>query len=123
MAHGDAHLWTAGAYFVIGLILIGLAFAVWFTHPVNRVFVFGPYLTERGMHVVMRSWPLVALFGAFIFSCAVDHAVEWLMMHGRPELHGALTFFSVIEAVISWFTALVMIWLGGRALVRASWRK
>lgn len=121
--HGDAHLWTAGSYYIIGLVLIGLAFSVWWTHPVNRVFIFGRYLTQDGMRLVMMSWPMVLLFGAFIFSCAVDHHVEYLYSHGRPGLHSAFVFFSIVEAVIAGLTALVILFIGGRALWRLLQRK
>ncbi len=118
MPHGDAHIWTALAYYIIGVAMLALAFKVWWTHPINRVFIFGPYLTTQGIKVVMMSWPLVALFGAFIFSCAVDHHVDWLVSRGAHDLVKWLHFFGVIEAVISWLTALVVIYLGGRAVVR-----
>lgn len=123
LGHGDAHLWTAGAYYIIGVVLIGLAFSVWWTHPVNRVFIFGRFLTEDGMRLVMMSWPMVLLFGAFIFSCAVDHHVEYLHSHGRPHLREAVVFFSIVEAVISGLTAIVILALGGRALWRLLCRK
>ena len=121
--HGSAHIWTAAAYYIIGAVLIAVAWKVWWTHPLNRVFLFGEYVTPAGVSLVMRHWPMVALFGAFIFSCAVDHHVEWLMMHGRPGLAPALKFFSVVEAVISWVTALSVLLIGGRALVRSKWRR
>lgn len=121
---GSAHIWTAGAYYIIGLALIGLAFSVWWTHPINRVFIFGRYLTEDGMRLVMMSWPMVLLFGAFIFSCAVDHHVDWLFhQRGHSKLGSAVRFFSIVEAVISWITALIILGLGGRAMVRAFWEK
>jgi hypothetical protein len=123
LGHGEAHLWTAGFYYIIGLVLIGLAFSVWWTHPVNRVFIFGRYLTQDGMRLVMMSWPMVLLFGAFIFSCAVDHHVEYLHSHGRPRLRSAVVFFSIVEAVISGITAIVILALGGRALWRLLCRK
>lgn len=123
MAHGSAHLWTAFAYYIIGAALLGMAATVWWTHPVNRVFLIGRYLTPEGMKAVLMSQPLVALFGAFIFSCALDHHVEYFMQHGHPELAPALHFFSTVEAVISWATALIIVYLGGRALMRALWRK
>ena len=121
--HGSAHLWTAFAYYIIGLALLGMAFTVWWTHPVNRVFIFGRYLTPEGLRVVMMSWPMVALFGAFIFSCAVDHMIDWANTNGYPQHHSTIQFFSVVEAVISWVTALVVMYLGGRTLLRALCRK
>lgn len=106
------------AYYIIGLSMLALAFTVWWTHPINRVFIFGPYLTTEGMRVVMMSWPLVGLFGAFIFSCALDHNVDWLVSNGRSSLTELLKLFGVVEAVISWITALIIVLIGGRSLVR-----
>lgn len=122
-SHGGAHLWTAVAYYIIGFSMLAAAFSVWWTHPINRVFIFGRFLTPDGMRLVMMSWPMVALFGAFIFSCAVDHHVEYFYSHGNPELLNAVVFFSIVEAVISCLTAGIILWLGGRALVRLLWRK
>lgn len=124
MEMGYAHLWTAFAYYVIGPAMIGTAFTVWWTHPINRVFIFGRYLTPDGMRLVMMSWPMVLLFGAFIFSCAVDHHAHWLYRNGSTAIgERALLFFSTVEAVISCLTALIILYLGGRAMVRLLCRK
>jgi len=112
----DPHLWTAGAYCVIGLMLLAGALHIWWTHPVNRAFTFGPYLTEKGVRLVLRMLPLVWLFGLVIASCAVDHAAESMAMVGMvpwPVVH----VLGLFEAVVSWITALSMVWLA----VRSGW--
>ncbi len=119
MTHGiHAHIWTAGAYFLIGGALILLAIRIWWTHPINRAFLFGPYLTPAGVRVLLHHWPLVFLFGAFIFACALDHAAEALATLGWwPKLLTAdfLKFLATGEAVVSVVTALVVMLVARRA--------
>jgi hypothetical protein len=114
-----AHMATAFAYMVIGAVLLNLAAQMWFRHPVNRVFLFGPYLTEEGLRLVLKSWPMVFLFGAFILSCAIDHALD-LMAGGHRAHSPGLEIAAVTEAVISLFTAgcVLRIWA-----TRRSWEK
>ena len=115
---GYAHLATAIAYLAIGGVLLRLAGVMWFSHPVNRVFLFGPYLTEEGLKLVLRSWPLVFLFGAFILSCAIDHALD-LRLGNHHGVSRGLEIAAVTEAVISITTACCVLWVAAR---RKSWR-
>lgn len=122
MSHfGDAYLWTSASYFVIGIALLVAAFTVWHTHPVNRVFLFGPYVTQAGIQLLMRYWPLVFLSGAFIFSCGIDHLIHWSYEHGQSSM-SASRFFSIIEAVISGLMALCVLLIVARALLRKGMR-
>ncbi len=109
------HLLTAGAYYVIGATLIVVALRMWWRHPLRRAFVLGPYLTAAGVIFLMRIWPLMFLFGAFIFSCAVEHHADWLVVRGTlpPAVMQPL---GQLEAGISWLTALALLWLFGRGL-------
>ena len=105
---GYAHFATACAYLFIGGALLHLAARMWFSHPINRVFIFGPYLTEEGLRAVLKSWPLVFLFGAFILSCAIDHGLD-LWFGGHRVVARGLEIAAVSEAVISVFTALCVL--------------
>ena len=118
----DPHLWTAGAYCVIGLLLILLALHVWWAHPLKRAFIFGPYLTETGARLVLHLWPLVFLFGAFIASCAADHAADSLAMVGLVS-RSAVNALGFVEAVISWWTAVSMVWLLARKVWGREWTR
>src|SRR5687767_6178564 len=107
-------LFTALAYYIIGGLLIYYAIKVWTTHPINRVFIFGDYLTAEGVRLVMAMWPLVILFGLFIFSCAAEHHIHWLWSHGWERSRWVLLFMGWIEAVISLITAAVLVFLATR---------
>lgn len=105
-----SHLATAFGYLVIGGVLLELAFRLWNTHPVNRPFLFNGLLTERGVARLLKLWPLVFLFGAFILSCAIDHALDYIFDGHRghfPVLEAA----AVAEAVITWVTAIVLVFV------------
>lgn len=115
-----AALYTAGAYYLIGFVLLGAAGVIWWTHPVNRALLFGPFVTVAGLRLVLRLWPLVWLFGLFIFSCGVEHHAHYLMQRGAvaPE---TVAFLGVVEAVVSVWTAasmaaLTVYWLVARWL-------
>lgn len=116
-----AHLITALAYYVIGAVLLVTAFRVWWTHPINRVFSMGKYLTPDGVRAVLQNWWLVMLFAAFILACAFEHNAEWLMMHGywpdiiRSEL---IDMLGETESIISVATAACVLWLRVK-----SWRE
>lgn len=103
---------TAFAYYLIGAVLIEVSLRVWWTHPINRAFFFGPLLTEAGMKVLLRNWQLVFLFGAFIFSCAVEHSLD-----GHTPAQTQLVA-AWVEAAISIATAGVVIRLRWRV-----WRR
>lgn len=122
MSHAsDALLITALAYYVIGLLLIVVAMNMYAVHPVNRVFIFGHYLTAEGMRVLLRHWPLVSLFGLFIFSCAMEHHLHWLHTHGKENIADVLLLAGWIEAGISVITATVLVWMAAQWGIR-KWR-
>lgn len=117
-AHGLPTLFTAVAYYIIGSLLIYVAGKLWLTHPVNRAFILGPYLTEKGARLLMQSWPLVPLFGLFIFSCAAEHHLNWLYSHGNPELSELVKFMGWVEAGIADITALILLYLVVHCIMR-----
>lgn len=119
---GDALIYTACAYYLIGLVMMVVAVSVWWTHPINRAFLFGPYLTEGGIRLLLHSWPFVFLFGAFIFSCAAEHHVHWLFAHDLAPAE-LVDLLGTIEAVISVFTALCVAWWAARAIWRRVWKR
>lgn len=106
--HGS-HIVTAFAYYVIGLTLLVVAARVLAAHPVNRVFIFGKHLTADGVREVIRHWPLVSLFGLFIFACGIEHHVHWYYAGGHKEAGMFLAFMGWIEAGISVITAGVVV--------------
>lgn len=119
-SHGYANLMTAVAYYIIGSLLIYISVKVWMTNPVNRVFLFGDYLTQRGVKTLMACWPLVSLFGVFIFACAAEHHLHYLYALGDTDIILYVTFMGWIEAAISLITALVVIYIAARWVTRGA---
>ena len=111
-------LFTAAAYYVIGSLLIYVAGKVWLTHPVNRAFLLGPYFTERGARALMQAWPLVPLFGLFIFSCAAEHHLNWFYANGNTELSELVKFMGWVEAGIADITAGILLLIVFRLVLR-----
>lgn len=121
MTHSAAHLYTAAAYYVIGAVLLVTGLRLFRTHPINRAFLLGPYLTEGGIRLVLAHWWLMLAFGAFILSCALEHHAEWLLSHGSwPSVitPALLDMLGEIEAIISVATAILVL-----ALRIQGWRR
>lgn len=118
MHHSISHLVTAIDYYVIGFALLLVVFRIWWTHPVNRAFVFGPYVTPEGVSLLLRNLPLIALFGAFIASCALDHHLDWLAGR-RLVSYELVEIAALVEALISTLTMISIVLL----VIRAIWRR
>lgn len=109
MTPSDPLIWTAMAYYVIGGVVLLVSAAVLASHPVNRAFFLGAYFTPEGARILMKSWPMVSLFGLFIFSCAVEHHLHWMYEHGHPSTAIYVLFMGWIEAGISLITAFLVL--------------
>lgn len=112
--HGLSNLATAAAYYIIGSLLIYVAAKVYLTNPVNRVFIFGEYFTPLGVNILMACWPLVSLFGVFIFACAAEHNMHYLFVAGDAEMLLFMAFMGWVEAAISLITAAVVVYMAVR---------
>lgn len=112
MRRMSPHVLTAVAYYAIAAVLLELSLRVWWTHPINRAFMFGPFMTPAGVKLMLRNWQLVFLFGAFILSCAVEHSLDGHTPHPQQLIA------AWIEAAISLATAGVVLRLRWRA-----WRR
>jgi hypothetical protein len=107
---GYAHLASAVSFLFIGGLLLWISLNVRLTHEVNLAFYFGEYLTQAGLSLLMRLWPFVWLFAAFILACALDHALDALEQ-GHERNNRALEIASVAEAVIAMWTAGSLLWV------------
>lgn len=114
----NQYLFTAISYYAIGAVILWVSAAILLSHPVNRVFIFGQYLTPDGVRVVIQHWPLVSLFGLFIFGCAVEHHLHWYYDRGHRGAGTMLAFMGWIEAGISVITALAVVFIAIRRGVR-----
>lgn len=100
----DARIVTAVCLWVIGFIVTGFTVKVWWTHPVNRAFLFGPYLTEAGLRAVLRGWPLLFLLGAVALAGGFSRFIYWMSDRGgMPEEAAAMA--GMIEAALSLWAA------------------
>lgn len=109
MIASDPMIFTAVAYYVIGITVLTVAMVLLSAHPVNRAFFLGNYFTPEGARLLMKSWPMVSLFGLFIFSCAVEHHLHWLYEHGHPSKAIYVLFMGWIEAGVSLITAFLIL--------------
>ncbi len=112
----DARIITAICLWVIGCIVTGFTLKVWWTPPVNRAFLFGPYLTEAGLRAILLGWPLLFLLGALALAGGFSRFVYWLRWRGAAADELAATA-GLIEAALS-------LWAAGALVIFAvrTWR-
>lgn len=116
LADVDARIITAICLCIIGFIVTGFTLKVWWTHPINRVFLFGPYLTPEGLKVILRGWPMLFLLGALAISGGVSRFVHWLRWRGLAADELA-SMVGLVEAALS-------LWAAGGLVIFAvrTWR-
>jgi len=105
----DPRLISAAALLVIGLLLISFVARVWVTHPVNRVFLVGKFVTEDGLRLLFKNLPSAFALGLFAIAagCAKIAYVERWKGHIASEL---ADFFGIIEAIFAvWAASCVII--------------
>ena len=104
IADVDARIVTAFCLWIIGSIVTAFTMKVWWTHPVNRPFLFGPYLTPEGLRVVLNGWPMLFLLGALALAGGTSRFVHWLRWRhwASDEL---ASIFGLIEAALSLWAA------------------
>lgn len=100
----DARIVTAASLCLIGLIVTSFTVKVWFTHPLNRAFLFGPYLTEAGLRLALKGWPSLFLLGALAIAGGASKLAYWLRWRGDvPDELAAM--LGLIEAALSLWSA------------------
>lgn len=104
----DARIVTAACLWVIGCIVTGFTLKVWWTPPINRAFLFGPYLTEEGLRTALRAWPLLFLLGALALASGFSKFAYWLQAKGA-EVEGLAGMAGLIEAALSLWAAGALI--------------
>ena len=101
----DARIVTAACLVVIGFIVIGFTLKIWWTHAVNRAFLFGPYLTQSGLKLILRSCPMLFLLGALALAGGVSRFVYWLRWRGAAT--------DELAAMIGLAEAALSLWAAG----------
>lgn len=106
----DPRFISAIALLLIGLSLIGFVVRVWLTHPVNRVFIVGPFVTEDGLRLLLRNLPTGFALGLFALAAGlakIAYAARW---SGNETGENLADFFGIVEAVFA-------VWAAGCVLV------
>lgn len=105
----DPRLISAVALLIIGLALTLFVVRVWLTHPVNRVFLLGKFVTEDGLRLMLANLPAVFALGLFAITAACAkfaYAARW-----RGEFVGHYAdFFGLVEAIFAvWAAGCVLL--------------
>ncbi len=77
----DLRLFSAAALFIIGFFFLMFSLRIWLTHPVNRVFTIGPFVTEAGLQLVLRHIPLIAILGVYALSTGLADVSYYARAH------------------------------------------
>lgn len=112
----DPRFVSAAALFLIGLALVGFVVRVWMTHPVNRVFLIGRYVTADGLELILKNLPTVFALGLFSLTAAIAKVAYALRWAGTLSGHPA-DFIGTLEAMFSVWAACCVL-LGVRRLCR-----
>jgi hypothetical protein len=99
----DPRYITAGGLTFVGVALCVLALRVWWTHPVNRVFFLGDYVTEEGIRTLLGAVPLIFVIGLAVISSALARLAYSLRLPFREAA-------GLIEAIFS-------VWAAGSVIV------
>lgn len=77
----DFRLVSAIALLIIGFCFLMFSLRIWLTHPVNRVFTIGPFVTEAGLQLVLRHIPLVFILGVYALATALADVSYYARAH------------------------------------------
>lgn len=113
LADLDLRWLTASCFVAIGAIFIWFALRVWRTHPINRVFSLGPFVTEEGLRLLLSSVGTLFSIGLWLLSAGVARFSYWLRWNHHLASEIA-NFLGIIEAVFS-------LWAAGCVII-AAWR-
>lgn len=113
----DPRLVTALALGIVGMAAMMIAVRIWWTHPINRVFALGPFVTEAGLKALLRHTPTIFALGVFAVASAASHTAFVARWSGHLSTEWA-HFFGLLEALFA-------VWAAGAVLLTAwrLWRK
>lgn len=105
----DPRLVTAAAYLVVGLAASAVSLRIWWTHPVNRVFGLGPFVTEAGLRLVLANVRAIFALGLFALASGLSRLAYWKA--GVASTGGGWPhFFGLIEMIFAvWAAACVVV--------------
>lgn len=104
----DFRLVSAIALLVIGFCFLMFSLRIWLTHPVNRVFTIGPFVTEAGLQLVLRHIPLVFILGVYSLSKSLADVAYYARAHWGFAWDAANTL-SLLSGIMACFAAIYTI--------------
>ncbi len=99
----DLRLLSAIALLIIGCCFLIFSLRIRLTHPVNRVFTIGPFVTDAGLQLVLRHIPLIAILGVYALSTSLADVSYYARAHWgfSWDAANALSLVSSIMAIIA----------------------
>ncbi len=104
----DLRLVTAVALLIIGFCFLVFSARIWLTHPVNRVFTIGPFVTEAGLQLVLRHIPLIFILGLYAVADAVTEVAYYARAHWGLGWAPANSL-SVLSSVMAIFASVYVV--------------
>lgn len=103
-----ARFLTDACLLLLGVWMIWVALRLWATHPVNRVFGLGPYVTEEGLRLLLQHWLMVFALGLTLLAQALSRFcfklhqlghIDILLVEAIGLVEAGFTLWSTILAV------------------------
>ena len=111
-----ARFLTDACLFLLGVWMIWVALRLWATHPINRVFGLGPYVTEEGLRFLLQHWLMVFALGLTLLTQALSRFSFKLYQLGHADALWAEAFGLTEAGLTLWSTILAV-----RALCAIRW--
>lgn len=114
----DPRIVVACCFYVVGISAIGLALRIWWTHPINRVFNLGPFVTPAGLEFLLRYLTLgIFALGLFALSAGAAKHAYWAsdLDCGTAEI---ARFFGFLEMLFALGGAGFVAFIVGRIWLR-----
>ncbi len=106
----DPRIISAVALVIIGLALDGCVLRVWCTHPVNRVFLVGRFVTEDGLRFMLKHLSTIFALGLFAITAALAKFAYALRWRGNHAAESYADFLGTVEAIFAvWAAGCVLI--------------
>jgi len=98
---------TGPALMVVGFLLLYVSWQIWRVHPVNRVFILGPLVTEAGMIALLHQRLLFLAFGLLMTESGIYRCVYWYV---DPRVNApSVMFLGAMETVFSLWSAYLAV--------------
>ena len=108
----DPRILTGIALLVVGISATVLAMRIWWTHPINRVFSIGPFVTEKGLKALLRHSGTIYALGVFAIVSALSRLAFVGLRYGwvAPRLAYLMGLFEALFATWAALAVAVTAW-------------